>query len=58
MLGRLDLAANHLDEASRNAGEALKLDPGSATAKELNREIEARSGKKAVTIGASHASAR
>lgn len=46
VLGRLDLAANHMDDASRNVGEALKIDPGSATAKELNREIEARSEKK------------
>jgi cytochrome c-type biogenesis protein CcmH/NrfG len=46
VLGRLDMAANHMDEASKNVHEALKLDPGSATAKELDREIEARSGKK------------
>jgi tetratricopeptide (TPR) repeat protein len=46
VLGRLDMAENHMDEASRDVGEALKIDPGSAAAKELNREIEARSGKK------------
>ncbi len=46
VLGRLDMAANHMDDASRDVGEALRIDPGSATAKELNREIEARSGKK------------
>ncbi len=46
VLGRLDMAANHMDEASKNVHEALKLDPGSATAKELDREIEARSTKK------------
>ena len=46
VLGRLDMAANHMDDASKNVREALKLDPGSATAKELDREIEARSGKK------------
>ena len=46
VLGRLDLAANHIDDASRDVREALKMDPGSAVAKELNREIEARSGKK------------
>jgi tetratricopeptide (TPR) repeat protein len=46
VLGRLDMAANHMDDASRNVHEALKLDPGSATAKELDREIDARSGKK------------
>ncbi len=46
VLGRLDLASNHIDDAGRDVLEALKIDPGSATAKELNREIEARSGKK------------
>jgi tetratricopeptide (TPR) repeat protein/TolB-like protein len=46
VLGRLDLAANHVDDASREVGEALKLDPGSRSAQELNRQIEARSGKK------------
>ena len=46
VLGRLDFAANHMDDASRDVGEALKLDPGSRSAQELNREIEARSGKK------------
>jgi tetratricopeptide (TPR) repeat protein/TolB-like protein len=46
VLGRLDMAANHMDEASKNVHEALKLDPGSATAKELDRQIEARSAKK------------
>jgi tetratricopeptide (TPR) repeat protein/TolB-like protein len=45
VLGRLDLASNHMDDASRNVGEALKIDPASAPAKELNRQIEARSGK-------------
>jgi tetratricopeptide (TPR) repeat protein len=46
VLGRLDMAANHMDDASKDVNEALKLDPASATAKELDREIEARSGKK------------
>jgi tetratricopeptide (TPR) repeat protein/TolB-like protein len=46
VLGRLDMAANHMDDASRDVVEALKIDPGSATAKELNREIEAKTGKK------------
>lgn len=46
VLGRLDLAANHMDDASRDVGQALKLDPSSRTAQDLNREIEARSGKK------------
>ncbi|MGC2613654.1 MAG: tetratricopeptide repeat protein [Terracidiphilus sp.] len=46
VLGRLDMAANHMDDATKDVNEALKLDPGSATAKALDREIEARSGKK------------
>ena len=46
VLGRLDMAANHMDDASKDVNEALKLDPGSATAKEMDREIEARSVKK------------
>lgn len=46
VLGRLDLSANHIDEASRDVNEALKLDPQSRTAQELNREIEAKTGKK------------
>jgi len=46
VLGRLDMAANHMDDASKDVGEALKLDPRSVAAKELDREIEARSGKK------------
>jgi len=45
VLGRLDIAVNQMDDASRNVGQALKLDPGSRTAQELNREIEARTGK-------------
>lgn len=46
VLGRLDLTANHVDDASRDVGEALKLDPDSRTAQELNREIEVRTGKR------------
>ncbi len=40
VLGRLDLAANHLDDASKEAGEALKLDPGNRGAQDLGRQIE------------------
>ena len=46
VLGRLDLAANHLDQANKEAGEALKLDPQNRTAQELRRQIEARVGVK------------
>jgi tetratricopeptide (TPR) repeat protein len=46
VLGRLDLAANHMDDATKDIGEALKLDPASRPAQELNRAIELRTGKK------------
>lgn len=46
VLGRLDLAANRVDDAGRDVGEALKLDPRNSRAQELNREIVARTGKK------------
>jgi tetratricopeptide (TPR) repeat protein len=46
VLGRLDLAANHMDDATRDIGEALKLDPANRPAQALNREIELRTGKK------------
>jgi len=46
VLGRLDMAANHMDDAGKDVQEALKLDPASPAAKELNREIEARTGTK------------
>ena len=42
---RLDLAANRLDEAAKEAGEALRLDPESRAAQELRTAIEAKSGK-------------
>ena len=46
VLSRLDLAASHLDEANKEAGEALRLDPQSREAQELRRQIEARQGAK------------
>jgi len=45
VLGRIDLAANHLDEAGKEAGEALRLDPGSRAAQELRQKIEAKTGQ-------------
>jgi tetratricopeptide (TPR) repeat protein len=42
VLGRLDLAAGHLSEASKEAGEALKLAPASRPARDLRQQIEAR----------------
>lgn len=46
VLGRLDLAANHMDDAGRDVREALKIDPANRTAQELNRQIEARTGQR------------
>jgi cytochrome c-type biogenesis protein CcmH/NrfG len=46
VLGRLDLAANHVDEASKEAGEALKLDPENKAGQELNRKIALKTGNK------------
>jgi len=44
VLARLDIAANHLEDATRNAEEALKLSPNSQAAKEVERQISARQG--------------
>lgn len=46
VLCRLDLAANHLEEAGRNADEALKLSPESRTAKELKQQIEQKASQR------------
>jgi tetratricopeptide (TPR) repeat protein len=46
VMGRLDLAANHMEHAIYEAGEALKLDPSSKAAQELKRQIEANNGGK------------
>jgi tetratricopeptide (TPR) repeat protein len=46
VLGRLDLAANHVDDASKDAGEALKLDPENKAGQELNRKIALKTGNK------------
>ncbi len=45
VLGRLDFAANHLNEAGKEADEALRLDPGSLAAQELRQKIEAKSSQ-------------
>ena len=44
VLGRLDLAANHLSEASNDAAAALKLEPASQAAQELARQVQAKAG--------------
>ena len=41
VLGRLDLAANHLDEARQESADALKLEPSNKAAVELKEKIEA-----------------
>ena len=46
VLGRLDFAGGHLEEANQETGEALKLDQTSRAALELRRQIEAREGQK------------
>jgi len=45
VLGRLDLASNNLDEASKDAGAALQLDPKSRAAQDLKRQIDAKAGQ-------------
>ena len=44
VLGRLDLAENHLAEARSEAENALKLSPASPAAQELMRQVAARDG--------------
>ena len=46
VLGRLDYAASRLDEAGKEAGEALKLEPASRAAQDLRQQIEAREGRR------------
>jgi tetratricopeptide (TPR) repeat protein len=44
VLGRLDLEGNHLPEAGNDADQALKLAPANQAAKDLMRQVQARSG--------------
>jgi len=46
VLGRLDLAANSLFEANNEVGEALKLDVTNPAARELLRQILAKTGQR------------
>jgi tetratricopeptide (TPR) repeat protein len=46
VLARLDFSGGHLDEASKEAGEALKLDAGNRPAQELQLEIETKQAQK------------
>jgi uncharacterized protein HemY len=43
---RLDLAAYHLDQAKQEVDAALKLDPRSRAAQDLERQIEAKEVQK------------
>lgn len=45
VLGRLDLAEGHLNEAGREASQAVQLDPTSRSAQDLSRQVASRAGK-------------
>ncbi len=45
VLGRLDLAAGHLDDAGKEAGQAAQLAPGTKPVLELNRQIALKTGR-------------
>jgi tetratricopeptide (TPR) repeat protein len=45
VLGRLDLAAGHLDDAQKEVGQAVQLDPASKGAQDLKRQIALKSGR-------------
>jgi len=45
VLGRIDLAENHLDQAGKETADALRLDPASREAQDLSRQIAAKTGK-------------
>ena len=42
VMGRLDIAAGHLDEANYDLTEALKIEPGNRPAQELLEQVEAK----------------
>ncbi len=46
VLARLDLTANHLTDADREANEALRLNPNNLAAQDLLRQVAARQGQK------------
>jgi tetratricopeptide (TPR) repeat protein len=46
VLGRLDFAASHLDDAGKAAAQALQLEPANAAAQDLRKLIEARQGSR------------
>ena len=44
VLGRLDLATDHLSDAGNEADAALKLEPGNTAAQELAKQVRAKTG--------------
>jgi tetratricopeptide (TPR) repeat protein len=46
VMGRLDLAAGHLDESSYHVEQALKMEAGNRAAQELQQKIDARREQK------------
>jgi tetratricopeptide (TPR) repeat protein len=46
VMGRLDLAAGHLEEAHYDVGEALRIEPGNKTVLDLQHQLEAREAQK------------
>ncbi len=46
VMGRLDLAAGHVDEARYDVGEGLKIEPGNKPLRQLKQQLEARDGVK------------
>ncbi len=46
VMGRLDLAAGHMEEATYDVGEALKIEPGNQAARQLQQKVEARKAQK------------
>lgn len=46
VMGRLDLAAGHLDEASYDMTEALKIEPANLAAQQLQQKVESMRGQK------------
>jgi tetratricopeptide (TPR) repeat protein/TolB-like protein len=46
VMGRLDLAAGHMDQASYEVDEAMKLAPANKAAQELRRQVETKAGQK------------
>jgi tetratricopeptide (TPR) repeat protein len=45
VLGRIDLAAGHADEAGREAAQAIQLDPANRSAQDLSRQAASRASK-------------